>query len=350
MKSEARDLNKNALAERLCAEYDGLRTPTRLTFVPKGEEAYAYLAESGTGRWFVKAHLVADEGAATRLDAALRATLALPLTGVVAPVPTRRGAATIRFAGYVVAVFPFLEGAASCWETPFTDADQTRAATLLAALHETAPAVLASFSLPQEDFILPHSDLLPRVLDQAAAMASPPAGSFADRARDVLLAQASDLRATLDRLENARPARLAQPLDYVVTHGDPNRANLLRDIEDGALHLVDWGALGVRPRERDLFFFTEAGFGDFLSAYVCALPQTPRLHADVFTFYAYEWAFQEIAEYGARLLFGHNEGREDKTSWADLCEYLPLRHREIARGETELRATLNKVLGVAERN
>jgi spectinomycin phosphotransferase len=47
---------------------------------------------------------------------------------------------------------------------------------------------------------------------------------------------------------------------WVVTHGEPHRANVIRDGQE--LHLVDWDTTLLAPRERDLqMILDETGNG-----------------------------------------------------------------------------------------
>ncbi len=86
----------------------------------------------------------------------------------------------------------------------------------------------------------------------------------------------------------------------VVTHGDPNWANVLVDPE-GKLFLTDWGELALGPRERDMTSFHGEHFEAFVPVY---LEQSGpiRLHRLLFAFYLYRWAVQEIADYTVRIL------------------------------------------------
>ena len=78
-------------------------------------------------------------------------------------------------------------------------------------------------------------------------------GPFAEPARALLAARATRFSARCEPTSE-RAERLRQRSDgWVVTHGEPHRANLIVDTEGGSPYLVDWDTALVAPRERDLW-------------------------------------------------------------------------------------------------
>lgn len=114
----------------------------------------------------------------------------------------------------------------------------------------------------------------------------------------------------------------------VPTHGDPNLSNILRD-DMGALWVIDWGWLGLGPRERDLMAFTGDRFASFLEAYLAHAGPVP-LHLDLLTFYRVRWVLQEIADYASRLLLTPGDADDLAHAWQELQPYLPIPHDAIA--------------------
>ena len=94
----------------------------------------------------------------------------------------------------------------------------------------------------------------------------------------------------------------------MLTHGEPNSGNVLRD-RSGRLYLIDWGDLTYGPPERDWTSLGDLGI---------ALPAR-----EPFTrFYQLRWDFGEIAEYTARFAAPHVGSAEDDDRWRELLRYL----------------------------
>lgn len=325
MKTDTSAIDKHALGQALNAAYR--LDVSELSFMPKGEDAYAYLARSPDGtRRFVRVQAV---GRAPALEQVYRATRALHddhgLWQVVAPDATRQGAYTLPFGDYLVAVFPFIEGA-TLWQHGASDDDIAAAATLLAAVHHCDPQRLPP--LAAETFANPFEAPIRRALHVAAA---PPADcTLVQReACRLLHAERADIEATLRHMARIGEAARQHTDTWLLTHGDPNLDNFLKD-SHGALHLTDWGEIAPGPPERDLFAFTDARFDVFLQQYA-ALRGPLALRAETFAFYFYRWALQEIADYATRLLFQQPGPEEEAHAWAELQDYLPMRHAGIAQ-------------------
>lgn len=143
MKVDTPHIDKHALAG-LLGEAHRLGI-TRLSFLPVGEEGYSYLAETTHGaRYFVKAYDASDEGYAARLGQAFQITAwlrdARGHATVVAPSAMENGALSLRYRGYVVVLFDYVDGVTAMDVRP-TDADWQAMATSLAAVHESADAL-----------------------------------------------------------------------------------------------------------------------------------------------------------------------------------------------------------------
>jgi aminoglycoside phosphotransferase (APT) family kinase protein len=347
MKTDARDIDEQRLAQALNAEY-GLRI-TSLDFVPKGEDAYVYFGQgadgggysSSGGQYFIRAQSAAR---ADPLERVYQVTNALHvrygLSQVIAPYATRRGAFTIKHDGYRIAVFPLIRGR-TLYDQGASNADLAQAASVVAALHQCDAA--GDFpQLARETFGDPFKGPVLRAL-QAAENPVPGAPTFRRRMTRLLQSERADILATLEKIEQLGAKARELTTDWVLTHGDPNLDNLLKD-EEGQIFLTDWGEIGVGPPERDMFAFTGEGFAAFLRPYALARTSV-ALHRDVFAFYFYRWALQEIADYATRILFSSLGPEEDEHAWAELQPYLPIRHDLIAEGLAELQAVLDSVLG-----
>ena len=340
MKTEAPDIDHAQLIALLNAEY-GLGV-TSLRFVPKGEEAYAYIASAHNGeQYFVRAQPWAATG--TAWENVYTITHALhkehQLFQVVAPRTTNANRRTVRFAQYVVAVFPFIDGT-TLYQHGATDEDLRAAATLLAAIHRCGTA-LDPLGLPKETFGNPFEAPILTALAIAESRPQSPT-SLQQDVCDLLTTERADILATLEHMQRLQAQAHALPIEWVLTHGDPNLDNFLKD-QQGMVHLTDWGEVALGPPERDLSSFTGANFETFLERYASLNPHL-KLHHDLFTFYFYRWTMQEIADYATRILFRNLGPIEDRHAWAELQPYLPIQHDAIAEGVHNVQRTIEHAL------
>jgi hypothetical protein len=339
VKTEAPDINRQRLMQAVNSAY-GLRIKS-IFFTPKGEDAYNYVAFGPEdARYFLRAQATERAGSLNGIYGityALRERFGLP--AVVAPRETHWGTFTLTYDAYTVAVFDYI-GGRTLYEQGASDADLCEAADILAALHET-PAARDLPSLQRETFENPFRATIVRAL-QVAEDIPESANTYHRQLATLLNAERGDIIASFDRMDELAGRARQLSFDCVLTHGDPNLDNLLKD-KAGRLHLTDWGEVALGPPERDLFMFTGAKFETFLRPYVGAR-RGVALHPEIFAFYFYRWAMQEIADYTARILFGNMGPVEDEHAWAELQPYLPIQHNSIARGVQALQEVLERVL------
>jgi spectinomycin phosphotransferase len=243
-----------------------------LTYVPKGAGAYHWRVETDDGArfvsvddldakpWISRDRSVAGAGLAAAYAAA-RTLRDDGLAFVVAPLPTVEGSIVVRLDGrHVLAVLPWVAGAAGTWGAPLGDEDRAALLTALARLHE--PARVLGIDLDRRRRTVPERAALLDALDD---LAGPWAGGpLAEDARAALATHAEDLRRRLARFD-----ALAAELDrrdppVVVTHGEPHPGNLLAT-PDG-LRLLDWDTVALAEPERD-HWMLDTGPGA-LDAYV----------------------------------------------------------------------------------
>ncbi len=269
MKVAAADIDVEALAVSIQS------APSRLEFLPLGEDSYVYAG----GGLFVR---LQRERPFLGLEAAMRAIRELPLEFVLKPL------SVFHFGAYVAAVFPFIPGR-------ILGAGELRdAGQRLAELHR-----VRMDGLPRERFEHPFATDLERVA----------ASGLLTRG------ETSQVRLVSDEIEALGNILRTLPLDFVVTHGDPNTHNWLVE-DDGRLWLCDWGEIAVGPRERDLFAFGE----DHLQVAWDGYGRRPDER--VLEFYRLRWILQEIADYGSRLLDPECPAAEREHARAELDRYL----------------------------
>jgi spectinomycin phosphotransferase len=338
MRFDTAGLDLDDLAIELSRTY-GLSV-TSVAFVPKGEDAFCYVAATATGeQYFVRAK-PAERG--TEAEAIYEAVAALRdrlgIRAVMAPLRSAQGRLSREYRGHVITVYRFIAGT-TVYESGAPSAHVAKAARIMAVLHRSDYSFLPP--LPFERFDNPFEPAINEALTAVTAIR--PRSGYERRVADLLVREQSDVRETLDRMRRMQRAIVRLRAQPVVTHGDPNWANFLVDPE-GALFMTDWGELALGPRERDLMFFTGEHFDAFLPAYL-ARSGPIRLHRLLFAFYLYRWAMQEIADYTTRILSPEATPEGAEHAWAELQPYLPVPHGEIGDGVTAVMATLHRLEG-----
>ncbi|MEU4633572.1 aminoglycoside phosphotransferase family protein [Micromonospora chalcea] len=220
-----------------------------LVFLPVGLDgnAWAYRVDTtGGARYFLKLRRGEFTGAAVALPGFLRAR---GLRQVVAPIDLPDGGAVHGFEGYRLLLYPFHEGG-SLWARGLTDRQWIGYGEFLGRLHQVTPSAELAAVLPVETYRSTAGDRLRTLGDQAAA--SDALGAFWKRYGTAL----NRLADTVDELASG-----VTRARHVIAHADIHPGNLIAD-GDGPLHVVDWDAPMLAPRERDLMFVYSRDFGD----------------------------------------------------------------------------------------
>ncbi len=312
------------------------------SFLPKGEASYSYIATERHGpRWVLK---VQGSARMVNLEERLRAVSfvheACGFTQVVAPRRNRWGDYTCCYDHYTVSVYPFVEGK-TIEAASQTDAYAYDLASLLGAFHQHGS--MLPFPIPKETFDDPFEERILHVLRTVEApgqLANP----IQERLRDLLLVHRSNVEMTLEVMRQFTEAVRQLDLDWVLTHGDPNWANIMVDAS-GTCRLLDWDDLALGPPEHDLVFFSDRSperFETFLRQYLTVNRQA-RLHAEVFAFYQYRWVMQEIADYTTRIMFRNVDSAEDEHAWAELQPYVPTNHADNRAGIRQIEEVLARI-------
>ncbi|MDP8911599.1 MAG: phosphotransferase [Actinomycetota bacterium] len=231
------------------------------------------------------------------------------LAFVVAPIPTTRGD-TLRRIGprHTIALFPFVDGQAGRYGH-YDAVARGALVSMLAELHLATPAVSSvargiGLDLPGRR----HLEAGLRELNHTWS-----GGPFSEPARRAVARHASDVAALL-----ALADRLAADVDkrgstWVVTHGEPHPANVMRA---GNTHLlVDWDTVGLAPRERDLWMLVDEGANE-ATAYTDATGQ--QLDQRAVDFFRLTWDLKDLAEYLNVLRSPHQESEDTMMAYQGL--------------------------------
>jgi spectinomycin phosphotransferase len=106
---------------------------------------------------------------------------------------------------------------------------------------------------------------------------------------------------------------------WVITHGEPHRANVIRDSQ-GGVHLVDWDTTLIAPRERDLQMVLDqdlTGWDEY-----SALVGAATLDHDALRLYRSWWDLADVAVFVAGFRRRHERTEDAVASWAILASNL----------------------------
>lgn len=271
--------------------------------VPVGFGAWHWRATAGgESALFVTLDRLADRHTAASLEAAYRgaADLAGAVDFVLAPLPSVDRSMTVDLGGDRLSVTPWVDGTSGDGDLPDAIAASETAA-MLAQLH-AAPVPLGSpVWRPLVD-----AGLAERLAERTRSPWD--GGPYAEQARAALSDHLGDVSRWVGRYLDL--AARTDPDTWVATHGEPHTRNQLRT-GDGLTLLVDWESLKHGPRERDLRFLVEQGYGSSCRA-------DPRL-VEMFDL---EWRLDEVAQYAAWFQAPHTGTESDRVALGGLLHEL----------------------------
>jgi spectinomycin phosphotransferase len=241
---------------------------------------------------------------------------------VVAPIPTNSGESVRRIGPrHTIALFPFVDGRAGRWGHDGTADERAAVVTMLAALHRATPAVdSVSRSIGLD---LPgrlHLEAGLQELDQTWL-----GGPFSEPARHALADHASDvaeLLALADRFSADVSSRSGK---WVVTHGEPHAANVMRTGESRLF--VDWDTVALAPPERDLWMVV-GDTADEATDYADATGH--ELDQVALNFFRLTWDLKDLAEYLNVLRSPHRETEDTMKAYDGLTKCVMTRDRWAA--------------------
>ncbi len=143
------------------------------------------------------------------------------------------------------------------------------------------------------------------------------AGPFGERTRSLVRPRADELRRRLLAYDEAADRTRRAPEAWVVTHGEPHRANVIVGAR-GDIHLVDWDTVLVAPKERDLWMVLDddrTGWDEYLAEAGPIL-----LRPEVLDLYRDRWDLVEVAIYLTQFRAAHDETTDTQVAWESLNE------------------------------
>ncbi|MFW6098211.1 MAG: phosphotransferase enzyme family protein [Chloroflexota bacterium] len=284
-----------------------------LTFLPIGNDSdtWVYRLRSDDGEaYFVKLR----SGDGFRV-ASLSAPFALREQGVphvLAPVATREGQLWVALDGFMLTVYPFIEGRMGA--DVGLSRDQWRAfGSLARRIHDSRLGPEVMQAIPWERFVPSRRHLVEELQSAAGGQdfANDEQRAFAafwQKKRDVI----ANLVERADEL-GGKLREATVPL--VLCHADMHTWNVLLD-GDGDWWLVDWDEVILARKERDLMFVIGGIGGDgvgseqtdwFLQGY-----GDVEIDRRALAYYRYAWAVQDIAAFGEELFFMPQLGQESR--------------------------------------
>jgi spectinomycin phosphotransferase len=285
--------------------------------LPLGTGAWHWSVGDDTGpQWFATLHVVESaEDRQTRLasyDAAAR--LARRLSFVVAPVHTRDGRVAVDLGpGLLLTLTPLLEGDAVGDGAFADDAARSVVASMMGDLHRQRRLHLPSWR-PR---IGRHGRDRRRELLGCLQSGQWSGGPWSGPAGRLVTAAAPALRAAVRRFTLLGAAVGGGVERWVVSHGRPDASNLVRT-PDGH-RLVDWGALALAPRERDLrLALADAEGTEPWYSYLEAGGAPEPLAEDALELFALERHLTEVTEHTLRLAGPHGDGPDERRCFGDL--------------------------------
>jgi spectinomycin phosphotransferase len=326
--TEPRDLDRSEL-ERILADGWRLRDP-QLDYLAVGFGSHHWSAidSRGTRSFVTVDDLEADfrttpdtDSAFAALERAFRTAALLrdnmTLEFVLAPLFDRHGAVIRRLDNrYAVTVSPLIDGLSSEYG-PYEEPDERRAmAAVLGRLHAATDQVPSD--LPgREDFAVPSRAALVEALHDLDRTWD--SGPFAESTRQLLQLNGQGLELRLHEYDEIVAGVRESSDSWVITHGEPHRANVIRDPR-GGVHLVDWDTTLLAPRERDLQMVLDqdlTGWDEYSE-----LAGVATLNQQALELYRWWWKLADIAVFVAGFRGPHERTEDMAASWENLARCL----------------------------
>jgi spectinomycin phosphotransferase len=240
---------------------------------------------------------------------------------VVAPIRTNRGATVLRFGPYhTIALFPFVDGHAGRFGH-YDAADRAAVVTMLRRLHRATPAV-ASVAR-RIDLGVPGRHELDAGLHELNETWI--GGPFSEPARQALAEHASDVVELLALVDCLAADVASRSADWVVTHGEPHAANVMRTAERHVL--IDWDTVALAPPERDLWMLV----GDDAEVATIYADATGHALDDVaVNLFRLTWDLGDLAVFISKLRSPHRHDEDSVKAYGGVTKCVAIRNQWAA--------------------
>jgi spectinomycin phosphotransferase len=327
MYAEPADLDREQLIQTLRAEW-GL-VASRLRYEPVGFGTHHYRVRGEDGaEWFVNVDALATKAwnpddepdAFAALGRALGTAVALRVAGlefVHAPVERLHGGPVALMAGgYAVSVYAFIEGSSNPYGEFPSDDERRLVLAALGRMHAARHAVPPGLAR-RDRLEVPLRPSFFESLDQLSA--SWTTGPFAEPARHLIRDNADAIRELFTRYDELVLAVRRRDDPWVITHGEPHAANVMRP-RVGGLVLIDWDTAALGPPERDLWMVEPRTDEDW-AAYTSS-GGADHLDPSAIALYQLWWKLAEISGYTQAFRAAHDDDDNTRAAWANLQRYV----------------------------
>jgi spectinomycin phosphotransferase len=150
-------------------------------------------------------------------------------------------------------------------------------------------------------------------------------GPFSERARKALADHAADVTELLALADRLAADVATRGGGWVLTHGEPHAANVIRTDERHVL--IDWDTVGLAPPERDLWMVVD-GVGEEARTYTAATGRTvDRVAMD---FYRLAWDLDDLAAHLSELRSPHERNVDTEHAYEGMTRCVASRDRWAA--------------------
>jgi spectinomycin phosphotransferase len=276
---------------------------TQINFLPIGNASntWIYSVDASEDKYFLKLKKGGFDGASIETSRYLYDS---GISAIVAPLSTQAKKLWAQCDEYVLILFSYID-ATSADASGLSHEQWREFGKTLSAIHKSKLPEELTTQLKVETFISEAWLWIEKIksrIDQGN-FADSQQGSFADfwnQKQEVI-------ENILKRAKESSDLILENPPDNMICHTDIHLANVLVS-PDEQIHIVDWDAVMLAPKERDLMFILgrdEASL--FFEGY-----GRESVDQQVLSYYRCDWVLQELTDYGDRVFFSTDAGEETR--------------------------------------
>lgn len=223
---------------------------------------------------------------------------------VVAPIPTKAGGLWEKVDNFALTLYPFIDGETGM-KVGMSENQWIEFGSVLKKIHSSSLSSELVKQVKKENFSPKWSKLVEEL--QTKIDSNQFTDSFQKELTSFWKEKNEEIRTIIIRLEELGNLLRTQSLDFVLCHTDIHTANILLDNQN-KMFIVDWDNPLFAPKERDLMFVVGAKEEQlFFSGY-----GKSSINQLALAYYRYEWAAQEIGDYGERVFLNNDVGEETK--------------------------------------